>query len=211
MESRHLRVVFSVAVLYTAVSLLLDHLWSVQVRLSFDHEWDQSCTQFKNHHSVYHLFQYDNFLHFMWRSPHWDSRMVISWVCLLTVFLQKISQDWEGLRTSKLAQRWRLVWVWWVHLHFWAWVFNCGEICEKPPKIGQKMPVFPKTPAWTSGKSHQSARHWALWWASYRHVPSRMIRCRMHAMMRKSICLTVCDTKLLSVSPCSVLVFCKSR
>jgi len=63
------------------------------------------------------------------------------WVGGWLFFLQAISQDWEGLRMSSLAQRWRLVQRWWAHLDFWKKFFNCGRICKNAnnkPKNGKK-------------------------------------------------------------------------
>jgi len=48
-------------------------------------------------------------------------------------FLQTISRDWEGLRTSDLAQRWRLV-RWW-----------CARCLLGKVFLWQKVPVFAKT------------------------------------------------------------------
>jgi len=63
----------------------------------------------------------------------------ISWVSgwVGDFFLQTISQDWEGLRTSYSAQRWRLVWGW-CTLKFLE-SFICSKICKKMPNIDQKL------------------------------------------------------------------------
>jgi len=58
-----------------------------------------------------------------------------SWVSgCVTVFLQTISQDWEGLWTSKLAQMWRLVYE--DDKILAGKVFDCGKI-RKNAQIGQ--------------------------------------------------------------------------
>jgi len=49
-----------------------------------------------------------------------------------------ISQDWEGLRTSNLAQKWHLVRAWCTHVDFQKKLFNCDKICKKIGQIPQK-------------------------------------------------------------------------
>jgi len=68
----------------------------------------------------------------------------ISWVsvCLSVggwlFFLQTISQDWERLRTSNLAHRWRLMRGWCAHLDYWEKFFNCCKFGKTSQKVGQK-------------------------------------------------------------------------
>jgi len=98
----------------------------------------------------------------------------------MTIF-QRISQDWEGLRMSSLAQRWRLVWGWCVHLDFWK-SCNCSKVCKKRPKCNFLFPlarwhhVYAKTACtwrhYASGFSTRYLRQCGAlrtlwWWLSY--------------------------------------------
>jgi len=84
----------------------------------------------------------------------------ISWVGGW-LFLQAISHDWEGLRMSNLAQRWRLVQGWCTHLRFSKKFFNCGRIkitAKSRPKMGV---------ASIMAETKNSAKHWGCYGGSH--------------------------------------------
>jgi len=87
----------------------------------------------------------------------------ISWVDGWLFFLLAISQDWEGLRTSNLVQRWRLIRGWCAHLDFWKKFFNCGW--PEPPKIGQKCQFLYSTVALRIRRNsiHRNMAPWCEW------------------------------------------------
>jgi len=57
-------------------------------------------------------------------------------------FIQMISQNWEGLRTSNLAQKWRLVWGWCAHLDFRKVFKNWQNLQKKTLKNRPKRVNF---------------------------------------------------------------------
>jgi len=97
----------------------------------------------------------------------------------VTVFCQMISQDWEGLRSSNLAQRWHLVRGWRPHLDFLKF-FNCSKKFSKNKQAKSvnffpfawrhhayvcKNSIYVAPPyKWILHTPHQTVR--TLWWWS---------------------------------------------
>jgi len=88
--------------------------------------------------STFHLLSYFSVCCLLTQIPQCRALRLtydeISWLSVLVgrslggwlFYLQMISQDWEGLRMSNLAQRWHLVWGLCARLDFWKFFFNCG-------------------------------------------------------------------------------------